>query len=285
MTRTVYVNGQYLAEQDAKISVFDRSFIFGDGVYEVAAVIGGRLVDCEAHLARLERSCAEIGIPLPWTRAELLAVHAHLIEVNGLDEGGIYLQVSRGSADRDFAFTEGLRPTLVLFTQAREISRAPAADTGIKVVTYPDLRWARRDIKSVNLLAPVLAKQFAKEKGAQEAWLLEGDIVTEGSSSTAWLIHDGKIISRPLSNKVLAGITRRSVLTLLTETNLHFEERPFLLREALDADEAFITSATMFVMPVVQVNDQSIRDGRPGPITKRLREIYLDFAHRGGALG
>jgi D-alanine transaminase len=285
MSRTVYVNGAYLPEEDAKISIFDRSFIFGDGIYEVSAVIGGKLVDCEAHLARLERSCGEIRLALPWTKAELVAIHEELIRRNDLDEGGVYLQVSRGAADRDFAFPADATPTLVMFTQARNMSNAPTARTGIKVVSCPDLRWARRDIKSVNLLGPVLAKQFAAESGAQEAWLVEDGVVTEGASSTAWIVKGKTLISRPLSNKVLPGITRKALLAYLGETDFKFEERTFTLEEALDAEEAFITSATSLVMPVVQIDGHTIHNGAPGPTAIRLREIYLDFAKKGGALG
>lgn len=285
MSRTVYVNGAYLPEEDAKISIFDRSFIFGDGIYEVSAVIGGKLVDCEAHLARLARSCGEIRLALPWSTAELVAVHEELIRRNNLDEGGIYLQVSRGAADRDFAFPADAEPTLVMFTQARNMSNTPAAKTGIKVVSCEDLRWARRDIKSVNLLGPVLAKQFAAESGAQEAWLVEDGVVTEGASSTAWIVKGKTLISRPLTNKVLPGITRKAVLAYLGETDFKFEERTFTLEEALDAEEAFITSATSLVMPVVQIDGHTIHNGAPGPTALRLREIYLDFARKGGALG
>jgi D-alanine transaminase len=285
MSRIVYVNGAYLPEEDARISIFDRGFIFGDGIYEVSAVIGGKLVDCEAHLARLERSCGEISLALPWSKAELVAVHEELIKRNELDEGGIYLQVSRGAADRDFAFPKDVAPTLVMFTQARTFVDAPAAKTGIKVVTTPDLRWARRDIKSVNLLAPVLAKQFAAESGAQEAWLIEDGVVTEGASSTAWIVKGKTLISRPLSNKVLPGITRKAVLAFLAESGFTFEEREFTLDEALDAEEAFITSATSLVMPVTTIDGHTIHNGAPGPAALRLREIYVGFARTGGALG
>ncbi|TCR64957.1 D-amino-acid transaminase [Bosea sp. BK604] len=285
MSRTVYVNGAYLPEEDARISIFDRGFIFGDGIYEVSAVIGGKLVDCEAHLARLERSCGEIRLALPWSKAELVAIHEELIKRNNLDEGGIYLQVSRGAADRDFAFPTDATPTLVMFTQARNMSGAAAAKTGIKVVSCEDIRWTRRDIKSVNLLAPVLAKQFAAESGAQEAWMVEDGVVTEGASSTAWIVKGKTLVSRPLSNKVLPGITRKAVLAYLGETDFKFEERTFTLDEALDAEECFITSATSLVMPVVQIDGHTIHNGAPGPTAIRLREIYLDFAKKGGALG
>lgn len=285
MSRIVYVNGAYLPEEEATISAFDRGFIFGDGIYEVSAVIGGRLVDCEAHLIRLERSCGEIELALPWSRAELVAIHEELIKRNALTEGSIYLQVSRGAADRDFAFPKDITPTLVLFTQARKFVDAPAVKTGIKVVSTPDLRWARRDIKSVNLLAPVLAKQFAAQNGAQEAWLIEDGVVTEGASSTAWIVKGKTLISRPLSHKVLPGITRKAVLAFVAESGFSFEEREFTLDEALDAEEAFITSATSLVMPVTSIDGHTIHNGAPGPTALRLREIYLDFARKGGVLG
>ena len=286
MSRIVYVNGAYFPEEEATISIFDRGFVFGDGIYEVSAVIGGQLVDCEAHLERLERSAREIGLALPCSRDELVAIHRELISRNGLDEGGIYLQVTRGAADRDFPFPPaGTRPTLVLFTQARNFVDAPSVKTGIKVVSTPDLRWARRDIKSVNLLAPVLAKQFAAENGAQEAWLLEGEMVTEGASSTAWIVKGTTLVSRPLSNKVLPGITRRAVLAYVAESGFTFEEREFSLQEALDADEAFITSATSLVMPVTSIDGHTVHNGAPGPTALRLREIYVDFARKGGVLG
>lgn len=285
MSRTVYVNGAYLPEEEATISIFDRGFIFGDGIYEVSAVLGGKLVDCEAHLARLERSAGEIGLTLPCSRAELIAIHQELIARNRLDEGSIYLQVSRGASDRDFPFPKGVKSSLVLFTQARQFANTPLAKTGIKVVSTPDLRWARRDIKSVNLLAPVLAKQFAAENGAQEAWMIEDGVVTEGASSTAWIVKGKTLISRPLSHKVLPGITRTAVLAFLAESGFAFEEREFTLEEALDAEEAFITSATSLVMPVTTIDGHSIHNGAPGPATIRLREIYLDHARKGGVLG
>ena len=285
MSRIVYVNGAYLPEEEATISIFDRDFIFGDGIYEVSAVLGGKLVDCEAHLARLERSAGEIGLELPCSRAELIAIHQELIARNSLDEGSIYLQVSRGASDRDFAFPKDVKASLVLFTQARQFANTPLAKTGIKVVSTPDLRWARRDIKSVNLLAPVLAKQFAAENGAQEAWMIEDGVVTEGASSTAWIVKGKTLISRPLSHKVLPGITRTAVLAFLAESGFAFEEREFTLDEALDAEEAFITSATSLVMPVTTIDGHSIHNGAPGPATLRLREIYLDHARKGGVLG
>jgi D-alanine transaminase len=285
MSRIVYVNGAYLPEEQATISIFDRGFIFGDGVYEATSVIDGTLVDVSAHLARLERSCAEIGLSLPWSRADLIEIHHELIRCNSLQEGSIYLQMTRGAADRDFPFPKQDAPTLVLFTQARRFVDSPAAKTGIRVVSAPDLRWARRDIKSVNLLASVLAKQFAAEKGAQEVWMVEDGVVTEGGSSTAWMVKDRTLISRPLSEKVLPGITRAAVLAFVAESGFAFDQRTFTLSEALAADEAFITSATNFVMPVVSIDGQAIGKGVPGEATVRLRELYIGFARKGGALG
>lgn len=285
MSRTVYVNGAYLPEEQATISVFDRGFIFGDGVYEATCVIDSTLIDVRAHLARLQRSCAEIDLALPWSPDDLIAIHQELIRRNDLTEGSIYLQVTRGAADRDFAFPKDTAPTLVLFTQQRNLLNAPAARTGIKVVTTPDLRWARRDIKSVNLLASVLAKQEAARQGAQEAWMLEGDTVTEGGSSTAWIVKDRTLISRPLSEKVLPGVTRAAVLAFLQESGFTFDQRTFTLDEALNANEAFITSATNLVMPVVAINQQTIGAGTPGPAAIRLRELYIAHARSGGALG
>ena len=285
MSRIVYVNGAYLPEEEAKISVFDRGFIFADGIYEVSAVLDGRLVECEAHLDRLFRSCGEIKLALPWTKAELLEIHREMIRRNDLTEGGVYLQVTRGAADRDFTFPKDAEPSLVLFTQARNYTSSPSIKTGLKVVTFPDLRWERRDIKSVGLLGQVLAKQHAAEQGANDAWLVEDGLVTEGASSTAWMVKGKTIISRPLSNKVLAGITRKALLAFLAETDFAFEERTFTLEEAFDAEELFLTSATQFVMPVTTLDGHSIHNGAPGPVTMRLRELYLEHAKDGGKLG
>lgn len=283
--RIVYVNGSYVPEDEATISIFDRGFIFADGIYEVSAVLGGKLVDAEAHLGRLARSCGEIQLPLPWSTAELVEIHKELIRRNNLVEGGVYLQVTRGAADREFTFPANATPTLVMFTQARQLDDNPLARTGAKVVSCEDIRWDRRDIKSVGLLAQVLAKQFAASQGAQEAWMLDKGVVTEGASSTSWIVKGKTLISRPLSNAVLPGITRRAVLAFLKESDFTFEERAFTLAEALEADEAFYTSANAFVMPIIEIDGQRIGGGQPGPATRRLRDIYLDHARKGGILG
>jgi D-alanine transaminase len=279
MSRIVFLNGSFLPIEEAKVPFMDRGFMFGDGVYEGIGMLDGRLIDNEAHLERLERSLGEIRIPNPYTRAEWTSIQEELARRNGMTEGFIYFQVTRGVAERDFFFPEDAQPTVAMFTQAKAIASAPAAQTGIAVATVPDLRWQRRDIKSINLLAQVLAKQAAKEAGAQEAWLVEDGFVTEGGSSSAFIVTKrGSIVVRPLSNAILPGITRRSLLQLSAEAGIVLEERRFTVEEAYDAAEAFLTSASNFVLPIVSIDGRPIADGKPGPITKRLRELYLAMA-------
>jgi len=279
MSRIVFLNGSFLPIEQAKVPFMDRGFMFGDGVYEGIGMLDGRLIDNDAHLERLDRSLAEIRIPNPYTRAEWTAFQEELARRNGMTEGFIYFQVTRGVAERDFFFPEDAKPTVAMFTQAKAIADAPAAQTGIAVVTVPDLRWQRRDIKSINLLAQVLAKQAAKEAGAQEAWLVEDGFVTEGGSSSAFIVtKEGSIVVRPLSNAILPGITRKSLLRLSKEDGIALEERRFTVEEAYDAAEAFLTSASNFVLPIVSIDGRPVADGKPGPITKRLRELYLAMA-------
>jgi D-alanine transaminase len=242
-------------------------------------VLGGRLVDNEAHLARLERSLKEVRIPNPYTREEWTRLEEELVRRNGMMEGFLYLQVTRGVAERDFLFPKDDKPTVMMFTQAKSIVRAPAAETGIAVISVPDLRWKRRDIKSLSLLAQVLAKQAAAEAGAQEAWMVEDGFVTEGGSSSAFIITKaGSIVARPLSNAILPGITRQSLLRLASEAGLTIEERFFTLEEAYDAAEAFLTSASSFVLPVVSIDGRPVGTGKPGALTRRLRSLYLEMA-------
>jgi D-alanine transaminase len=279
MSRIVFLSGSFLPIEEAKVSFMDRGFMFGDGVYEGVGVLGGRLVDNEGHLDRLERSLKEVRIPNPYTRAEWTRLQEELARRNGMTEGFIYFQVTRGVAERDFTFPENTPPTVAMFTQAKPIVNSPAAETGIAVVTVPDQRWQRRDIKSLNLLAQVLAKQAAKEAGAQEAWLVEDGFVTEGGSSSGFIItKHGRIVVRPLSNAILPGITRKSLLALSKEAGIELEERLFTVEEAYEAAEAFLTSASNFVLPIVSIDGRSIGDGKPGPITKKLREIYIQMA-------
>ena len=279
MTRIVYVNGDYLPEDEAKISVFDRGFLFADGVYEVTSVLDGRLIDSAAHMARLARSLAELGMPAPASDAEIVAIHKQLIARNNLVEGGIYLQVTRGAADRDFAYPKDPRPSLVLFTQERGLVENPAAARGIAIITMPDIRWRRRDIKTVGLLPASMAKQAALDAGATDAWLVEDGYVTEGSSNNAYIVTTaGEIVTRNLSNDILHGITRRAVLKLAEQEGLTVRERPFTPEEAHDAAEAFITSATTFVMPVVKIDDRILSNGAPGAVATKLRRLYIDMA-------
>ncbi|WP_192458772.1 D-amino-acid transaminase [Musicola keenii] len=281
MQRMVYVDGQYLPESQATISVFDRGFLFADAVYEVTSVINGGLVDLDAHLARLQRSCRELSLTLPVTIDTLKNIHLALIEKNALHEGSIYLQLSRGNAgDRDFHYPPAdVKPTLVLFTQARPIIAHPKAEIGLTVITSPDIRWQRRDIKTVSLLAACMAKELAHAQQADDALLVENGFITEGTSSNCYIVtDDNTVITRPLSHALLPGITRQSLLALAQQDNIHVEERPFTPEDAYQAREIFITSATSFVLPVVKLDDHIIGDGKPGPITRRLREIYIDMA-------
>ena len=278
MSRIVYVNGSYVPEEEAKVSVFDRAFLMADGIYEVTTVVGGKLIDFAGHMARLGRSLAALKMTAPADAEALLAIHRELLARNDLDEGLIYLQITRGSADRDFAFPpEGTPPTLVLFTQKVAVLERASAINGIKVASMPDLRWGLRDIKTVQLLYPSMAKMEAKAKGADDAWMVEADgMVTEGSSNNAYIVtQDGTLVTRALSHSILHGITRLAVLRLARETGLTVEERSFSLDEAKAAKEAFITSASAFVTPVVSIDGQAIGDGLPGETTKQMRKIYI----------
>ena len=278
MTRTVYLNGAYLPEGEARVSIFDRGFVMGDAVYEVTAVVDGKLVDFPGHLARLDRSLSELAMGNPLTEVEWLAAHRELVARNGVVNGMVYLQVSRGNGgDRDFAFPpEGTPQTVVLFTQdSPALVDNPAAATGIKVITLPDLRWHRRDIKTVQLLYPSMAKMAAKARGKQDAWLVEDGTVTEGSSNNAWIVKDGVLITRSLSHDILHGITRAAVKRLAEDLQLRVEERAFTVAEAQAADEAFVTSASSFVMPVVEIDDVAVAGGKPGPVATRMREVYI----------
>lgn len=278
MSRIVYVDGSFVPEEEAKVSVFDRSFLFADGVYEVTSVLDGRMIDNDAHLARLRRSLRELRIEFAMTDAEIAAAQAETIRRNGLNEGALYLQVSRGAADRDFAFPKSPKPTLVMFTQEKRLADNPAAARGISIITLPDIRWQRRDIKTVQLLYPSMAKQAALDAGADDAWLTEDGFVTEGTSNNAWIVKGGRLITRQLSNEILHGITRAAALRLAKEDLVEIEERPFTVEEALAADEAFVTSATTFVMPVVRIDGRLVGNGNPGSVTLRLRQLYLDMA-------
>mgnify|MGYP001107435769 CR=1 FL=1 len=279
MSRTVYVNGSFVAEENATVSVFDRGFLFADGVYEVCAVLNGRLTENEAHLARLQRSLRELQMSSPLESVAIVAIQKELVRRNDLKEGNLYLQITRGVADRDFAYPKGATPSLVMFTQAKNLLESPVAKRGIAVISVEDIRWRRRDIKTIGLLAPCMAKQVALTTGADDAWMVEQGYVTEGSSNNAWIItRDHTIVTRQLGNEILHGITRRAVLTLANEADMRVEERAFDLEEAHNAAEAFITSATTFVTPVISLDGKAIGDGKPGPLAKRLRQLYIEHA-------
>ena len=281
MSRIVHVNGAYLPEEEAKVSVFDRGFLFADAVYEVTSVLDGRLVDFAGHLRRLHRSLAELEMPAPASDAAIEAIHRELVARNRLGEGLVYLQATRGPADRDFAFPAAPSPSLVLFTQARPLVDTAAARDGIRVIAVPDIRWARRDIKTVQLLAPSLGKMQARKVGKDDAWLVEDGFVTEGTSSNAWIVtRDGALVTRDLSTAILHGITRAAVIAFAREAQLRVEERAFTLQEAQGAAEAFVTSASAFVTPVVEIDGQAVGDGRPGPVTRRLRAVYIEESRR-----
>jgi D-alanine transaminase len=283
LDQIAYVNGSFVPMADAKVSVLDRGFLFADGIYEVAAVLDGKLVDNESHLARLKRSVGEIALELPETIERIQEIQRELIARNHLVNGMVYLQVTRGAdGGRDFAFPKNaVKPTLVMFATVKDIVGAPSAKTGIAVITVPDIRWERRDIKSVALLAQVLAKQAAAEAGASEAWMIEDGKITEGGSSSAFILtQDDVLVTRNNSSAILPGCTRKAVVALAEERQLRVEERAFTVAEALAAKEAFITSATSFVQAVVTIDGKSVANGKPGPMTNRLREIYVDFARK-----
>ena len=279
MSRIVYVNGDWLPEAEAKVSVFDRGFLMADGVYEVTSVLGGKLIDFTGHCIRLARSLGELEMTNPHSEAEWLAIHREIVAKNGIEDGMIYLQVTRGNpGDRDFAYPAAdLPPTVVLFTQSKPgLADSPAAKTGWKVISVDDIRWGRRDIKTVQLLYPSMAKMAAKKAGVDDAWLVEDGFVTEGTSNNAYIVKGNKIITRALSSDILHGITRAAVLRFAKEAQMEVEERNFTIAEAQAADEAFITSASAFVMPVVEIDGKALSDGKVGRVAPRMREIYLD---------
>ncbi len=279
MSRIAYVNGAYVPLRSAAVSIMDRGFQFADSIYEVWAVRAGRLFDVEEHMARLQRSLVELRIAPPMSEAALWAVIRETMRRNRVSDGIVYVQVSRGAANRDHVFpAPSIRPTVIV--TAKNLDRnaiAKRAATGVKVASAPETRWQRRDIKSVNLLPNVLARQGAKEKGAFEAWFVDADgLVTEGTSSTAWIVDaNGAIRTRGLSHDLLHGITRAVLLRIAQERQMKIEERPFTIEEAQTAREAFISAASNAATAVVEIDGVPIGDGRPGPVTEALRAAYL----------
>jgi D-alanine transaminase len=284
MSRVAYVNGTYQPHAHATVHVEDRGFQFADGVYEVWSVFDGRLADFDGHMTRLHRSLDELRIDHPMSREALARVLQETVRRNRVNEGLVYIQITRGTARRDHPFPpEGTPPSVIVTAKSLPLSKGNAsAARGVAVVTHPDIRWGRCDIKTVGLLPNVLAKQAAREKGAAEAWLVdEMGLVTEGSSTNAWIVDEtGVLRTRDSQSNILRGITRAAVMKLIEAEGLGFEERAFSVDEAKRAREAFYTSASGFVMPAVSIDGAKIGDGEPGPIATRLRDLYLDQARR-----
>lgn len=284
MSRIAYVNGRYVAHGAARIHIEDRGFQFADAVYEVVAVKDGGFVDEALHVARLHRSLAALGIAAPMSDRALGQVLREVVRRNGVGEGIVYLQVSRGTAPRDFTFPAALRPNLVVTARRKILADPRVVAEGVGVISIPDIRWARPDIKSVSLLPNVLGKQQAKEQGAFEAWQIDGDgCVTEGTSSNAWIVTAaGEVVTRQADRGILNGVTRQGLLDLIAQHQLKLVERRFTLAEAKAAPEAFLTSASNFIIPVVRIDGAPVGDGRPGPVTRRLAVAYAAYADAGG---
>lgn len=278
MKKIVFLNGEYMEEDKAKVSIFDRGFLFGDGVYEVVPVVNYTVLDKEPFLERFTRSLKEIGLAWPMSPDEFLVMIDELIKKNDIKEGGVYMQVTRGVAPRDFYYPSNTPTTVMGFAFAKEVINSPQAETGLKVVTVNDIRWKRRDVKSISLLGQCIAKEEAHQAGADEGWMVEDGFITEGTSSSAYIVKDGKVITRPLSNSILPGIRRKLLIELAAKHNIALEERLFTVAEALDADEALLSSATTFVLPIVEIDGKKIGDGKPGPIFKIMRKMYIDSA-------
>jgi len=280
--RTVYLNAEYVAENQAKVSIFDRGLLFADAIYEVYAVLDGRIVDFDYHIARQERSLGEMQINCAMTSDEWRDVLDRLIADNALEEGNIYVQISRGAADRNFLFPpDDVKPTIFAFTQQRALIANPMLERGMRILSRPDKRWGLRDIKTVQLLYASMMKMEAKAAGVDDVWLTKDGFVTEGTSQNAHIIdRNGHLITHPLGHDILPGVTRLSLLDIVRKTGMTIEERPFTIAEAQGAAEAFVSSATMFIMPVVQINGLDIGDGLPGPETLALRQAYIAHARQ-----
>ncbi|WP_024955807.1 D-amino-acid transaminase [Sulfurospirillum arcachonense] len=278
MSNIVFLNGEYLKEDEAKVSVFDRGYMFGDGVYEVVPVVNYTVLDKEPFLERFTRSLAELELDWPMSPDAFLIMIDELIKRNDIKEGGVYMQVTRGVAPRDFSYPKDTPTTCTAFAFSKNVIDNPQAQEGLKVVTVEDIRWKRRDVKSIALLGQCVAKQEAKKKGAYEGWMVEDGFVTEGTSSTAYIVKDNVIITRPLSNSILPGIRRKLLIEIAKEHDVKIEERLFTVEEALNADEAFLSSATTFVLPIIEIDGKKIGNGKPGPVAKKMREMYIASA-------
>jgi D-alanine transaminase len=284
MSRIAYVNGSYVPHRHAMVHIEDRGYQFADGIYEVVGVVGGRLIDEALHLDRLDRSLHEVSIAPPMSRAALRFIMGEVIRRNQIRNGMVYMQITRGVAPRDHVFPAHAKPVVVITAKRIKPTDPKIVARGVDVISLPDMRWKRCDIKSVSLLPNVLAKQTAKKKGAYEAWLMGDDgLITEGTSTNAWIVtRKGALVTRPADVAILNGVTRRSVLRLAEREGLAIEERKFTLKEALAAREAFITSTTNYVMPVVRIDGKPIGDGKPGSFSKRLRSAYIAYMDQMG---
>ena len=279
MPRIAYVNGRYLPHRQASVHIEDRGFQFADGVYEVIAITAGKLVDIEPHLDRLNRSLGELNIPWPVSRQAFGLILREVIRRNRVTNGSIYLQITRGVAPRDFSYPGELLPSLVIYARSTKKATIQSASQGHAVISQPDIRWTRCDIKTVSLLPAVLAKRAASEAGVADAWFVnEEGIITEGTSSNAWIVTpNNELITRQIDNLILSGITRLTILKLAETAGLKFTERPFSLEDAKQATEAFTSSSTALVKPVIEIDGVQIGDGQAGPITRQLIEHYLKY--------
>ena len=280
MQKTVFLNGEFLPEDEAKVSIFDRGFLFADGVYEGVPVIDGKLMDVAPFLERFDRSLKALDLEWPMPQEAYLEMIDTLIAKNRLEEGGIYTQVTRGAAPRVFEFPKGLTPTCMAFTFEKQILDNPSATHGVKVVTTEDIRWKRRDIKSLMLLGQCIAKEQAVKQGADEGWMVEDGYVTEGTASSAYIVKNGAVITRPLSHEILPGIRRKLLLEIAPKYGIKVEQRPFTVAEAYEADEAFLSSATTIIYPIIEIDGRKIGEGKPGKVARKLRELYLQEARK-----
>lgn len=281
----VFLNGEFLPKDKAKISVFDRGFIFGDGIYEVVPVMNGVLIDKSEFWERFKRSLKEIALNLPYKDSEFENILNELIAKNALKEGGVYMQITRGIASRDFAFTKGLQPTIMAFVYAANIQNNELASKGISVVSVPDIRWKRRDIKSISLLAQCYAKEMAVNAGADEGFMVENGKVTEATSASAFIIKDKTLITKPFSNEILCGIRRQNILKFARELNLSVVERAFSMNEVYEADEVFISAASLPILGVIKADGKVIANGKIGKFTQQLRQRYLQKMRNEAGLG
>lgn len=272
----VFLNGEFLDRNEAKISVFDRGFIFGDGIYEVVPIIEGKIVDKEEFWERFQKSLQAIELEFPYEKQEFERILKELLLKNFLKEGGVYIQVTRGVASRDFAFIKGLKPTIMAFVYEAKVIENELKDKGISVISVSDLRWKRRDIKSISLLAQCYAKTQANKAKVDEAFMVENGKVTEGSSSSAFIIKNGVLITKPLSNEILSGIRRKNILKFAKELGLKIDERAFSMQEVYEAEEVFISAATLLLLPVVKADNKLINGGKIGDFVPRLRQKYIE---------